>query len=254
MNNLIEPGDIIVAAYENFRKHFRLFLAYAGCALIVSSLSWTFLYLVRNFVIDKSWRTATTEALLLPSIIGAIIISIAVIHSTAKTLKGESTTVKDGLMAGFHYLLPWLWVMFLVSASVGLGFGLLLFPGILLLVWFKFAQFHLIVDGVRGTKALKESRALVVGRWWSTCFRLVVPFLFFVLVARFSQAFIYLMLGVVSGDPGRFFSIPTDLTSFSALETFVLALVDSIITSLSLPLFIGSILILWFDLKSHKAA
>lgn len=71
----------------------------------------------------------------------------------------------------------WLGAVSLIVLVLGAIVGLILLT--ILSIWFAFPVFALIGDDARGVKAIKESKKLVSGRFWSVLWRLFVPKLIF---------------------------------------------------------------------------
>lgn len=246
---LIDPADIIIGSWKNFQKHWRMYAEFTVWIVLLSLLVWMFSVVTRSLITDRILASSIFTAITLPiSVVFGVIIA-AVIDATAKTLRNAPADVRSSLSVGAHQLLSFIWVSILVALMIGLGFILFVVPALIFGIWYAFASNHLIVDGVRGSAALKKSKALVTGRWWSVLFRVVVPWLVFFFGVRFSLALTYLLLGAVLGDPGRFFGAINDIYALHNLHLLVTTIVPQIFYGLSLPLFLGANLILWFDLK-----
>ncbi len=246
---LIDPADIIAGSWRNFVKHWKLYAEFTVWIVLLSLLVWIFGVLTRSLIADRILASGVFGAISLPVTIVFGLVIASVIDATAKTLRNSPADARSSLAVGAHKLLPFIWVSILVALMVGLGFVLLVVPALIFAVWYAFASNHLIVDDVHGTAALAKSKALVVGRWWSVLFRIFVPWLVFFFTVRFGQALTYLLLGAVLGDPGRFFGAISDIYTVPTLHLLVTTVVPQIFYGLSLPLFLGANLILWFDLK-----
>ncbi|MDP3964084.1 MAG: hypothetical protein Q8Q20_00275 [bacterium] len=59
-----------------------------------------------------------------------------------------------------------IWVGLMVGAAVIAGLFVFFVPGIYLAVLFSFALYAVVLEGQKGTEALKRSTAYVRGRWW----------------------------------------------------------------------------------------
>lgn len=64
-------------------------------------------------------------------------------------------------------------VLFLTGLITLFGFLLFIIPGLIFLVWFSFAAIIAVIEG-KGVSAIKESKALVAGRFWPVAGRLFV--------------------------------------------------------------------------------
>ncbi|GAI05360.1 unnamed protein product [marine sediment metagenome] len=62
-------------------------------------------------------------------------------------------------------------VSLLTGLIVGLGFLLLIIPGIIFTIWFVFSTYTVICEDKKGFKALSRSKELVKGYWWPTAKR-----------------------------------------------------------------------------------
>jgi hypothetical protein len=62
---------------------------------------------------------------------------------------------------------------FFSAIVIGLGFILLIIPGIICLVWYAFAPIIYLNEGISGWKALEKSKSYVSGRWWLVAWRLL---------------------------------------------------------------------------------
>ena len=71
-------------------------------------------------------------------------------------------------------------ILILTMLIIEGGSLLFIIPGIIFTVWYAFTVYEVIFDNKTGTSALSASKQLVMGRWWATAVRLVLPPLFFV--------------------------------------------------------------------------
>lgn len=77
-------------------------------------------------------------------------------------------------------ILSFLFVSIFSSLIIGIGFLLLIIPGIMFLTWYQFAQYTLLIDNQHGLKALKTSKELVKGRFWAVLGRMILLMIIFV--------------------------------------------------------------------------
>lgn len=75
-----------------------------------------------------------------------------------------------------------MWVHMLAGLLVAGGYCLLGIPGILFTVWFFFAPFVYIAEGLGGLDALLKSREYVRGHWFATAWRLFAGWVFLALL------------------------------------------------------------------------
>jgi hypothetical protein len=246
---LLDPADIIVISWRNFYRHWRVYAEFTAWIAFISIIFWVLGVLTRSLVPDRMLASFIFALMSLPLSLFLGVIIAGVIDATAKTLQSKPADTRASLAVGIHKLIPFIWVSIMVTAAVIFGFLLLIVPALIFSVWFAFAANFLIVDDVRGSAALKASKALVAGRWWAVLFRTIVPWLIFFFAVKFALALAYLLLGAVFGDPGMFFGTITDIYSLTNLHLLVTTVVPQIFYGLGLPLFLGANLALWYDLK-----
>ena len=250
---LIDPAEIIAGSWRNLYRNWMLYAEFTVWIVAVAIVYWVFSVYTRFYVPDRLTSTVLFSLLTLPLslIIGVVI--IAVTDATAKLLQNQKATAQDSLFTGLHHLLSFVWISILITLMLILGLALLVVPAVIFAVWYAFATDHLIIDGVRGTEAMARSKALVAGRWWAVCLRIVIPWLFFYFAAKFALALFYLLLGAVLGDPGMFFGSIPDITAVTSWHLLATTVVPQIFYGLSMPLYVAANLLLWFNLKKKPA-
>lgn len=246
---LISSGDIIAGSWENLKRHPRMYAGFVVWFTALSLVQWIMLIFSRMLIAEPIFRTVTYTLLMLPVSLVFAIVGLAIIDVTARTLRNKPADPRESLSVGVHRLIPLIWVSFLSGVLIFFGFILLVLPAIYLIVALNFAVNFLVVDGVRGTGALKASKDLVSGRWWSAMWRIAVPGLFFYLASAFALALLYLVIGAFMGDPGLFFGAITSIDEISGVHLLVTTVIPQVVNGFTLPLFIGADLILWYDLK-----
>ena len=83
----------------------------------------------------------------------------------------ESISVIESYRRGWHKILSYWWVSFLVGTIIFFGFLFFIVPGVIFGVWFSLAAFVLITDDLKGMKALLKSKEYVKGKWGSVFWR-----------------------------------------------------------------------------------
>ncbi|TAN33393.1 hypothetical protein EPN28_02485 [Patescibacteria group bacterium] len=72
-----------------------------------------------------------------------------------------------------------IWPVVYTSLLAGIiilgGTFLLIVPGIIFSVWYSFVFYIVALEGKTGMSALRESKAMVAGRWWGILWRLLAP-------------------------------------------------------------------------------
>ena len=153
---------------------------------------------------------------------------------------GRTPEVGDSLRFARGRLGPMLWLGFLFVVAVFLGTLALIIPGIYLAVAFSVAVPVLLVEDLRGTKALGRSRRLVSGRWWSTLGVLVLGYMLLPLV-----------FGLVLGLAVAAVTAGMDSVMGQLLIQLLMNLVISLLVT---PFTVTLLAILYFDLRVRKEA
>lgn len=176
-------GDILSAALQIYRKNAaQLLLIVAVVTIPLSILS----YLLADVVFAADSKTVTignqsikvTEprsffvfllALLVSLAIGVIITAIlqaAILRAAAQATIGDPVDVEASYRWGLARFGSVLLVSILVGLAVGIGFLLLIIPGIILLVMFSVSVPAVVVENRRGTDAMRRSWELVSHHFW----------------------------------------------------------------------------------------
>lgn len=114
--------------------------------------------------------------LILIGIIISIVIGIWCQLAAIYAIKERATKIgiKQSLSMGWPKLWSFLWVSILTGVVVFVGLCLFVVPGIIFIVWFYFAMYVLVIEGIKGTDSLKRSKQLVAGYWWPVAGRILV--------------------------------------------------------------------------------
>lgn len=109
----------------------------------------------------------TTLALSAVQAIGALVIgswiNAALMHFVAQKYLGHAITPGAALARGWRRFGPVVWTTLLVGATIGIGFLLLIIPGIYFSFWYLLSQQVTVVENISGWQAMKRSRALMKG-------------------------------------------------------------------------------------------
>jgi hypothetical protein len=249
MRELIGATDLIIGSWENLKKHVRSYLGFVVWFMALALVQWIVLIVTRNIIENGVIRAVVSALTTLPiTLMGAVVI-VGGVHLTSETLQKRKPDPRASFTEGIHKLVPFLWITFLVGMILFFGAVLLVVPFVYYFVVLNFATAFLIVDGVRGTAALRASRDLVAGRWWPTMWRVAIPLLFFQVASAFILALLYLIIGSFFGDPRIFFQDVTSIRGFTNAQLLVTSVVPQIVNGFLLPLHAGASLLLWFDMK-----
>jgi hypothetical protein len=109
---------------------------------------------------------------------------------------------KESYKMGWRKLLPYFWTSLFLFLAIASGFFLFLIPGIIFSVWFVFSLYVLVAEGKAGKEALKRSKELVKGFWWSIFWR----FLLIMLSVVFLTLLFSVPFSLLFGEEGQNFS------------------------------------------------
>ena len=103
--------------------------------------------------------------------------------------RDKELTVKETYQKAWSKILDFIGVSILSFLIIAGGFILFIVPGIIFSVWYSLAFYVFMKEDLTGMAALRRSKELVVGRWWSVLWRLIFPSLIYIAIG--------LALGVV---------------------------------------------------------
>lgn len=109
-------------------------------------------------------------------IIFIVIINLWSVASLIYAIKERDAKIGivDAYKKGWHKLLSFIWIYFLIIIIVIGGFILFIIPGIIFSIWFSLAGYVLVSENKKGMDALKRSKELVGGYWWAVFGRAVL--------------------------------------------------------------------------------
>ncbi|MFH1047406.1 MAG: hypothetical protein V1738_03830 [Patescibacteria group bacterium] len=249
MPQLIGPGELIVVSWENFRRNYLAYGELVVWILVLSILQWLMMLVVRATVPGQLEQVMLFTILSVPTSLAFLVVTATMIDVTAKGIANRRIDVRESLHHGFHRLLPLLWVSIITSLAIFFGFFLLIVPALLFFVWFKFAPYHTVTENISGHAAMSASRSLVVGRFWSVLLRIIVPMLFFSVIASLFISLIYLFIGASFGDMRLFFGEMSASERLSQTHMLITVIVPQTIRSFALAFILGADVALWQDLK-----
>lgn len=236
---LISITDIIKKSWELYAKHwcelsvYMLFIFLPTFVMMLVGLLGIYLtmYLPSSLFVDD----------LITLIIFVIGLLFGLWSSLALTLAIKSLW-KDSVSLpwkeAYQKTLPKIWPMIYTSALVSLvilgGSILLIIPGLIFTVWYSFSAQEILFDDQRGLGAMRASKQLVVGRWWSILVRLILPNFLFLICSLAVQQILTLPLVFIQSA-----------SSFNLIKNIISSLVNAAIT----PLTIATVIILYFSAK-----
>ena len=232
-----ELGDLLGDAINIYFRHFPTVFAIAAAIVVPVQL------IVAGIGLEEltaSYReNDTTAELVLPTVVSFLVvaplIAAATIHVLQQLAAGERPRAGRAIQAGLDIFTPVFLAVLLAGAGIALGLILLIVPGIYLAVRLLFVPQTVVIEGERGTDALRHSWETSRGFWWRT-------FL------------VILLANLIAFLPSLLIVSPLDSLADSA-DRQAISLAGMILTETLTAPFVALVsTLLFFDLKARRAA
>jgi hypothetical protein len=165
-----DVGALFRDSLAVFGRHFWLFIALSAAVvfpaeLIVEGIG---LEMVTSSYDDSPSLAEVAVPTIVEFLVVTPIIAAICIYALHEIAGGERPRAGQVLIAGFEAFTPLFAAVVLAAAGIALGFVALIVPGVYLAVRWYFVPQAVVIEGVRGTRALSRSGLLVTGFWWRT--------------------------------------------------------------------------------------
>jgi hypothetical protein len=230
-----DVGALFRDALGVFGRHFWLFVTLSAVVVIPAELIVEGIGL--EMLTSSYDATPSVPEAVVPTIVEFLVVTPIItaicIYALHQIAGGERPRAGEVLTAGFEAFTPLFAAVALAAAGIALGFVALILPGVYLYVRWYFVPQAVVIEGVRGTRALSRSSLLVTGFWWRT-FGLV------------------LLANVAIAVPG--FVLLTPFTAIAdSTDRAVWALVGSAVTtSVTAPFVALYSTLLYYDLLARR--
>jgi hypothetical protein len=206
-------------------------------------------YTVNSFG-DFSATTSPSTTEDLNQYIGGLALStllqvLAVLFATATCFRaiaqaylGEKTDWRSSSAYALRHVGPLLWLTLLYTLGVTFGLVLLIFGSVWLYIAWAFAVPAMLIEGVRGRRALGRSFRLVRKRWWQTFATIAIGFILAGIISTVVQGIF--VVGLVVGSDN------------DALVLVLATLAGIVGLAISTPLQAALLTVLYFDLRVRK--
>jgi hypothetical protein len=242
-------GEILDVAIKIYLRNawtlFRVVLVVVAPVEIVSAL-------IQASAATNDGDTTTTSshdvalylsALGATTILGVVANTVATgasFKAVADAYLGEQPTWRSSLRFALARLHSILWITILSGIATVVGLVFCIVPGVYLWIAFAVAVPVLLTEGVKGTRALGRSRALVSDRWWGT---------FGVVLLG------TILAGVVSAAIAGLARLAGGTTDANSVAGFLVNSVSGTLGSMiSTPFTAAFVSVLYFDLRVRKEA
>lgn len=200
---LLGAADIIDRSWEVVRRNIGRFLPIVGVFLIPSIAATVAFETLsgQNLGIGPWQGPILAVAIYVPLVVLSIIQTIALTRAVAAGVTGEPMPpLPDLLKTALPLIVP----VFLASFTLGVmllaGLVVLIIPMIVMAVWFAFILQAIVLDHASWMGAFGASKSLVSGRFWPVFWRLVAPYVFWLLVMWVVTALVVFFLNGAAGS------------------------------------------------------
>jgi hypothetical protein len=232
-------GELLRAAFQLYRRYWRTLMAIAALVVVPLTLvQYGIGHWVRSHgqqlhdqVVVSTSFWAVASASLLAALVGLLLYQVltgAITRTIATEVAGQDLGLEQSYRFGFARLGPILVVSILVGLAILLGLIVFIIPGIYIGVRLAVSIQALVIEGKRGTEAMRRSWDLVGGHWWHAAFTL-------------------LFAGLITGVVNAVITAP-----FSAGAWFIQAIAAAVATTVTLPFGALVGVLLYVDLRARK--
>ena len=231
-------GEMLSTAFQLYRRYWRTLLPIAALVVIPVTLvehaigDWVRSHgqqLQDQVTSTSLWAQATASLLAaLAGLLLYLVLTGAITRAIAAEVAGQDPGVEQSYRFGFARLGPILVVSILVGLATLAGLIVLIIPGIYIGVRLAVSTQALVVEGRRGTEAMRRSWDLVRGHWWHA-------------------AFTVLLAGLLTEVVNAVITAP-----FGAGAWFLQGIAAAIATTVTLPYGALVGVLLYLDLRARK--
>jgi hypothetical protein len=232
-------GEILSAAFQLYRRHWRTLAAIAAVVVVpLTLLQYGIGHWFRSNgqqlqepagVSTSFWAVA--GASLLAALVGLLLYQVltgAITRNIATEVTGHDLNLEQSYRFGFARLGPILVVSILVGLATLLGLIVFIIPGIYIGVRLAVSIQALVIEGKRGTEAMRRSWELVAGHWWHVALTVVVA-------------------GLLTGVVNAVITAP-----FGTGAWFIQGVAAAVATTVTLPYGALVGVLLYLDLRARK--
>lgn len=191
-----------------------------------------------QFDVDALWPfLAGTSIIVVLAYLASTLATGACFKAVSGAYLDESPDWRDTVRFARSKLGSLVWLSLLTALLAGIGLLLFILPGVYLWVAWSVAAPVLLLEDVRGWKAMKRSRELIRGRFWPT---ISVVLLMLVLTTIVQAVLVAILAGVVSVSGSDVALAVADAVGQTA---------SGVLTT---PLSAAVLTVLYFDLRVRK--
>lgn len=176
--------DLLLRTWDLYTTHFHYFFIVAFVFFLPLEL--VDVFVLPRLGITEEWLATAIEnvqiaelvtrmslVLLLSTAVG-LSAQFAIFYGVKRAYEHQPLEWKSIVREARAHFLPFVGTSILQTVLLSLLCIALIVPGIIFGVYWMFAQAAVVFTGKRGMQALRYSKALVKGRWWSVLGRFVI--------------------------------------------------------------------------------
>ena len=169
-----DAGALLRDSLTVYLRHFWTFLALGALVVIPSEV------IVSGVGLDEltaKYDTSPTFAeAAIPAVVSYLVVAPLItaicVYALQSVAAGGSPGAREAIVKGFEQFSPIFFAVLLAALGILLG-AILIVPGVYFFVRWYFVPQTVVLEGARGSAALRGSSRLVEGFWWRT-FGLIV--------------------------------------------------------------------------------
>jgi hypothetical protein len=233
-------GELLDRTFTLYRRHFLLFI---GLAALPSLLTLAVQSLVRTSTTPLAGFVGVMAQFLVSFVVSAII-GAATVHAVSELYLDRPTSISAAFRAAMPHLVKLAILSLLIGIIVGLGFLLLIVPGIILALRYSLATPVAVIEDATIQGAMSRSAELASGAWP----RILAIYCMFVFLSL-AMGMLLAIPGIVAAAMSGAFNAETAL-----LPGFLTDLAGYVGGVLVTPLMTIAIALLYFDQRVRKEA
>ena len=162
-----DTGALLRDTFSVYRRHFWTFLAIGAIVVVPAELIVSGVGLEQlssGYNATPNFAEAAIPGAVSFLVVAPLITAICV-FALRSVAAGNSPRARESLIKGFELFTPLFFAVVLAALGIALGL-ILIVPGIYLFVRWYFVPQVVVLEGERGTEALRASGRLIQGAWW----------------------------------------------------------------------------------------
>ncbi|EKD43634.1 MAG: hypothetical protein ACD_72C00194G0002 [uncultured bacterium] len=240
---LISTSELIEQSLDTYVQTWRKFAPYIGVLAAIVIVRYGIglgaLFLNADTQLSSALIDTLTALLLLClGIVGFWTSLIITKNSSLLKTNQPLANLKQSYRNTVHYIWPVILVSLLYALACLVGSFLLFVPGIIFAVWYYFANYIVVFEDQKVLESLKNSKKLILGRWWKMAFRFVIPKALLTIALAIVAIFFTALLNQVFKPSEVKYEMLTQI-------------VNGLLAAITLPLFLWTDTLLYYNAKEN---